>query len=66
MLLAKVSRLLSASIVLGTILPQREAAHSQYMPVARCLPDYMMVHLAPTLFVEAVIFTVQTALDPSA
>ena len=66
MLLAKASRFSSASIVLSTILPQREAAHSPYVPIARCLPDHTMVHLAPTLVVEAVMFTVPTALDPSA
>lgn len=65
MLLATGSRL-SASIVLGTILPQRGAAISQYVSVARCLLDHTMVHLAPTLFVEAAIITVPTALGPSA
>ena len=66
MLLANASRFSSASIVFSTILPQREAASSQYVPIAKCLLDHTMVHLAPTLFMEAVIFTVPPALDPSA
>jgi len=52
--------------VLSTILPQRRAAISQHVPVARCLLDHTVVHLAPTFLVEAVIFTVPTDLGPSA
>jgi hypothetical protein len=48
------------------MLPQREAAISQYMSAARCLLDYTMVHLAPTHLMEAAIITVPTAFDPSA
>jgi hypothetical protein len=59
--LANASRFSFASIVLGTILPQRGAAISQHMSAARCLLDYTMVHLAPTHLMEATIITVPTA-----
>jgi len=39
---------------------------SQYVSAARCLLDYLMVHLAPTLLMEAAIITVPAAFDPSA
>ena len=53
MLLANAPRFRSASIVLITILPQRVAAMSQHVPVARCLIEHPMVQLAPPLLMES-------------
>ena len=66
MFLAKASRFSSASIVFSTILPQREAAASQYVPLPGACPITRWFTLRPTLFVWAVIFPCQQFLISSA